>query len=196
MHTRIFTTSARMETSTPPRQGLLLTPLIIKKSSLEHSNPETIASIANQPISSVKIETTSIVTSQNSAQDLYLHNSLQSSWKIVRATHSFDLPQGLAHQNPLLTLDDGNLFLVHAAYSSGWIDGTSLATGSRGWLPGNLCEIYKPEKLCFLFNTLLCFQDLRSRDLAKASDCRKFIGAIAAGVRVLLVRPTTLMQLC
>lgn len=90
-----------------------------------------------------------------------------------------------------LPLQSGDVVLVHSIHDNGWADGTLMATGSRGWLPTNYCEVYGGDGIDDLLSALTVFWDLvkgsSDGDLAvfNSSD---YARGLVGGVRVLLVR--------
>ena len=90
----------------------------------------------------------------------------------------------------ILSLDTGDLILVHSVHTNGWADGTLLASGARGWLPTNYCEGYDNEPISALLRSLTMFWDLvrsSSGTTMRAFQHSDYVKGLVAGVRCLLV---------
>ncbi|KXG45996.1 uncharacterized protein PGRI_048520 [Penicillium griseofulvum] len=63
------------------------------------------------------------------------------SRKYLRAFYPY-CPAGGFLSSVILSLDPGDIILVHTLHTSGWADGTKLDSKQRGWLPTNYCVVY------------------------------------------------------
>ncbi|KAI1004147.1 hypothetical protein K3495_g4064 [Podosphaera aphanis] len=59
----------------------------------------------------------------------------------------------------VISLNEGDVILIHSIHTNGWADGTVLSSGARGWLPTNFCEPYEPEPMQCLLSAFLNFWD-------------------------------------
>ena len=88
-----------------------------------------------------------------------------------------------------VTLNVGDVVLIHSVQANGWADGTLLGSGARGWLPTNFCEPYDPDAMRALLQSLTYAYDFlranASEDIAlfaRTDHARGF----KAGVRAFL----------
>jgi hypothetical protein len=128
----------------------------------------------------------------NGSQDR-IHRTMEQPQPIfhnfLRAFYPFQ-PSNLASTTTVtLPLQTGDVILVHSIHTTGWADGTLLASGARGWLPTNYCEAYDEDAIRNLLKALLNFWDLVrggwSSDINTAGSPEPWRGIIA-GVRYLL----------
>jgi hypothetical protein len=89
-----------------------------------------------------------------------------------------------------VSIDRGDVILVHTVHPNGWADGTLLASGARGWLPTNYCEAYDHPTIHNLLNALTHLWDLvregESGNLV-AFTKQDYVRGLIAGVRYFLV---------
>ncbi|KAK6396563.1 hypothetical protein LTR65_008461 [Meristemomyces frigidus] len=111
----------------------------------------------------------------------------------LRAFYPFDPMATLTVSDDSLlmtiSLQPGDLILVHSVHANGWADGTVLTSGERGWLPTNYCEAYDHPYLGNLLNAMTQFWDLleESEDTNLSTFVRQdYIRGLIAGVRYLL----------
>ena len=72
--------------------------------------------------------------------------------KYVRAIHEYHPTQSQGAKTVPLRI--GDVVLVHLTHGNGWLDGTVLGSGTRGWLPANYCQPYDHEHIRHLFHAL------------------------------------------
>lgn len=89
-----------------------------------------------------------------------------------------------------VSINQGDVILVHSIHPNGWADGTLIADGSRGWLPTNYCEVYDPQQMMKLLNSLTHLWDLvrigENGDLTAFAK-QDYVRGTIGGVRSLLV---------
>lgn len=115
----------------------------------------------------------------------------------LRAFYPFNPGYTISDSSVTLSLEEGDVVLVHSVHTNGWADGTLLVSGARGWLPTNYCEAYEPDDMRSLLKALLNFWALlRSTSINdnKIFGNQEFMKGIIAGVRFLLVRYDTLLR--
>ncbi|KAK5107893.1 hypothetical protein LTR62_000552 [Meristemomyces frigidus] len=130
------------------------------------------------------------VTSQHVSETLPAHAQFHN---YLRAFYPFEAPSDTANADDALlmtvTINPGDLILVHSVHANGWADGTVLTTGERGWLPTNYCEAYDHPYLRNLLNAMTQFWDLiGANENANLSAFvrQDYIRGLIAGVRYLL----------
>ncbi|GAB7345476.1 hypothetical protein MBLNU457_3803t1 [Dothideomycetes sp. NU457] len=103
--------------------------------------------------------------------------------KYVRAIYEYHPAQFQDVETVSLRL--GDLVLVHLTHGNGWLDGTVLGSGTRGWLPANYCQPYDHEHIRHLLHALTrLWTECASNESSSHQD-RDHAGLIA-GVRYLL----------
>jgi hypothetical protein len=115
-----------------------------------------------------------------------------------RAFCPFHPTYAISDSTVTLPLNEGDVILVHSIHTNGWADGTLLLSGARGWLPTNYCEAYEPEPMQSLLKALLNFWDLLRSGLSSDNEVfgnQEFMRGLIAGVRYLLVSPTSSLLL-
>ncbi|KAG6053603.1 hypothetical protein E4U17_004560 [Claviceps sp. LM77 group G4] len=113
----------------------------------------------------------------------------------LRAFYPFNPGYTISDSSVTLSLEEGDVVLVHSVHTNGWADGTLLVSGARGWLPTNYCEAYEPDDMRSLLKALLNFWALlRSTSINdnKIFGNQEFMKGIIAGVRFLLERTACL----
>jgi hypothetical protein len=108
----------------------------------------------------------------------------------LRAFYPFHPTYMMSDSTVTLSLNEGDVVLVHSIHTNGWADGTLLLTGARGWLPTNYCEAFDPEAMRNLLKALLNFWDLMRSGIVSDREIfgnQEFMRGIIAGVRYLLV---------
>ncbi len=99
-------------------------------------------------------------------------------------------PEETSSSTVTLALQEGDIIMVHSVHSNGWADGTRLASGARGWLPTNYCEVYEPESMKMLLDALReIWALLRTEDATQGhfDPDESFVRGMIEGVRCLLV---------
>ncbi|KAK3722763.1 Ras guanine nucleotide exchange factor bud5 [Vermiconidia calcicola] len=111
----------------------------------------------------------------------------------LRAFCHFERPAKVADSEEALlmtvTIQPGDLILVHTVHENGWADGTVFTTGARGWLPTNYCETFDHSLMRNLLNAMTQFWDLlgAGEDANLSTFMRQdYIRGLIAGVRYLL----------
>lgn len=96
-----------------------------------------------------------------------------------------------------VSINQGDVILVHSIHPNGWADGTLLGSGSRGWLPTNYCEPYDHPSVSSLLSALTHLWDLvRSGENGNPMVFAKqdYVRSMIAGVRVLLEKSDCLTR--
>lgn len=108
----------------------------------------------------------SLAHSQSEAQDERFTGASRSEFhNYLRAFFPFRPPSTISPSSVTLSLEAGNVILVHSIHTNGWADGTLLDTGARGWLPTNYCEGYDHFSMRPLLKALTEFYEMiRNRD--------------------------------
>ncbi|KAG9257621.1 ras guanine nucleotide exchange factor domain-containing protein [Emericellopsis atlantica] len=133
-------------------------------------------------------------TPSSSQEDLSEDQGPPTFHNFLRAHYPFD-NSALDDSNITMPLDRGDILMVHSIHTTGWADGTLLATGSRGWVPTNYCESYEPEEIRSLLHALLNFWDLlRSPSIndRELFSSQEYLRGMIAGIRHLLQRTNCL----
>lgn len=130
-------------------------------------------------------------TPHGSSEDLLDERPASPAFhKFLRAFYPFSPEPAIASSTVTLSLNEGDIILVHSIHTSGWADGTLLTTGARGWLPTNYCEAYDHQNIQSLLDALLTLWDLlrgHSGSNMIIYRSQDFIRPMVAGVRRLLV---------
>lgn len=108
----------------------------------------------------------------------------------LRAFYPFHPDYDDSSSTITLPLNYGDVILIHSIHTNGWADGTLLASGARGWLPTNYCEVYDSQPIGTLLKGLISFWDLVRSASGGASEVlggQDYVGGLIAGVRCLLV---------
>jgi hypothetical protein len=108
----------------------------------------------------------------------------------LRGVYPFHPTYSISDTTVTLSLNEGDVILVHSIHTNGWADGTILISGARGWLPTNYCEAYEPDPMRNLLKALLNFWDLLRSGMNTDNEVfgnQEFMRGIIAGVRYLLV---------
>ncbi|KAF1976127.1 ras guanine-nucleotide exchange protein-like protein [Bimuria novae-zelandiae CBS 107.79] len=96
-----------------------------------------------------------------------------------------------------VSINQGDVILVHSVHPNGWADGTLLASGARGWLPTNYCEPYDHPTIRTLLNALTNLWDLvrdgENGDLLVFTK-QDYVRSLIAGVRFFLERTECLTR--
>lgn len=90
-----------------------------------------------------------------------------------------------------VTLQRGDVILIHSVQPNGWADGTVLSTGARGWLPTNYCEPFEHASVHGLLNAVTHVWDyarLQAEQLPSTSHNQDYMHGMIAGVRRFLER--------
>lgn len=122
--------------------------------------------------------------------DLGVFSSIKDDWpapplhrKYVRAVYEYHPAK--YQEAKTVALRAGDVVLVHLTHSNGWVDGTVLGSGTRGWLPANYCQPYDHEYIRNLFHALTrLWTRCASNEPTLSQDQR----GLVAGVRYLLQR--------
>jgi hypothetical protein len=134
------------------------------------------------------LQTTRPATPSNSQPDLQTNPSVFHNFLL--AIYPFHPAYAISDTTVKLPLTNGDVILVHSIHTNGWADGTLLASGARGWLPTNYCEVYSPELTRKPLRVLSDFWDLLQSGLTSGNEVfadEEFMRGIAAGVFCLLV---------
>ncbi|PBP19355.1 ras guanine-nucleotide exchange protein-like protein [Diplocarpon rosae] len=131
-------------------------------------------------------------TPSGSQEDLnsYMEPAPPVFHPFLRAFYPFQPTYAMSDTTVTLSLNEGDVVLVHSIHINGWADGTLLLSGARGWLPTNYCEAYDPEPMRILLKALLNFWDLMRSGTINDSEIfgnQEFMRGIIGGVRYLLV---------
>ncbi|KAI9884572.1 MAG: hypothetical protein M1823_003644 [Watsoniomyces obsoletus] len=116
----------------------------------------------------------------------------------LRAFCSFE-PEESSSTTITLSLLEGDLIMVHSVHTNGWADGTRLASGARGWLPTNYCDVYEPEAIKTLLDALReIWARLRTEDATQGrfEPDETFVRGMIEGVRWLLEQCNCLTRDC
>ncbi|KAF3931814.1 hypothetical protein ABW19_dt0200874 [Dactylella cylindrospora] len=107
----------------------------------------------------------------------------------MRAFYTFKPPNQPADTTTItLPLSPGDMVMIHNIHVNGWADGTTLASGARGWLPTNFCAEYEAEQMQSLLKAcVILFDQLRgaATEGFEASS-QAAVGEVVNGVRFLL----------
>ena len=157
------------------------------------------------PLQITKCKTRTSASSNLSRQSLQSQNRVQSTLSeedsrpllqqnqfhnYLRATYSFCPDQEETVATSMLQLHKGEIILVHQKTAEGWVDGTLLSTGARGWLPSNYCQPFDQEPIGVLMRALTQFWDLTkgdSRGSMVLAHNQDYVRGLVSGVRWLLV---------
>ncbi|CAL3971257.1 unnamed protein product [Diplocarpon coronariae] len=115
----------------------------------------------------------------------------------LRAFYPFQPTYAMSDTTVTLSLNEGDVVLVHSIHVNGWADGTLLLSGARGWLPTNYCEAYDPEPMRILLQALLNFWDLMRSGTISDNEIfgnQEFMRGIIGGVRYLLEKSSCLTR--
>lgn len=125
--------------------------------------------------------------------------------KYLRAVHAYNPSEATlaslgGDTSKTVSLNPGDIILVHLTHSNGWADGSVLSTGQRGWLPTNYCQNYDHEYIRYLFHALTHFWTAcvfpDSSSLGQEPQIDR-LAPISNGVRHLLVRiPSAIHYRC
>lgn len=184
---------------------LYVAPLQITKdcwrtsSNTSSSSQRTLTSKGKKRMSHKGGQFTPPLTPQSSGENLQGRNdSSQATFHTyLRAYYSFHPTCDETSSTVTLPLNHGDIILVHSVHTSGWADGTLLASGARGWLPTNYCEAYNNEPARVLLKALTKFWDLAKGSSSHGLEAlvnQDYVRGLVAGVRCLLV--STLISNC
>lgn len=126
-------------------------------------------------------------TSEATQPEVVFHNYL-------RAFYPFRPTGDLCPETVTLSLEQGDVVMIHSVHANGWADGTLLETGARGWLPTNYCEPYEQEQLLHLLKALTAFwETIRGGSNSSIEMFRNqdYMHGLIAGVRLVLVSENT-----
>lgn len=115
--------------------------------------------------------------------------------KYLRAFHEYQPAQSTLSGSTggvsvTVSLNEGDIILVHLTHANGWADGTVLQTGARGWIPTNFCEAFDHPFVRSLMHALTQLWDYLSsegRGKAMVDERQDYVQGLIAGVRRLLV---------
>lgn len=65
--------------------------------------------------------------------------------RFLRVVHPYQPKQPTSPSTVCLNLHGGEVILMHTIHTTGWVDGTALDSGQRGWVPINYCSVYEDE---------------------------------------------------
>ncbi|RVD89284.1 uncharacterized protein DFL_000300 [Arthrobotrys flagrans] len=106
----------------------------------------------------------------------------------MRAFYHFRPFQNADTATVTIALSPGDMIMVHNIHENGWADGTTLASGSRGWLPTNFCAAYEvDEMLPLLKASIAVFEECRVASNASfVTASQTVVADVVNGVRHLL----------
>jgi hypothetical protein len=184
-----------------PRDSIYVAPLRIEKkrsnsnasrSSRKSRNRTSQQHARNQSLggqSQSSQQVTPPLTPRSSQQSLQEQAQLDFH-PFLRAFYPFQPGYSADSSTITLSLNAGDLILVHSVHTNGWADGTLLSSGARGWLPTNYCEAYETPHIRLLLKACLMLFDqyrIGSEEGGVTVD-QHAVTALVAGVRHLLVR--------
>ena len=115
----------------------------------------------------------------------------------LRASYPFQPSTAPPQSTVTLTLNAGDIALIHTVHINGWADGTLLETGERGWLPTNYCEAYDYIAMRPLLRSLRDFWDIMrsgSHSNLAVFQNKDYLRGLVAGVRYLLEKSDCLTR--
>ncbi|KAK6524226.1 hypothetical protein TWF694_005881 [Orbilia ellipsospora] len=106
----------------------------------------------------------------------------------MRAFYSFKPFQNTDNTTVTIPLNPGDMIMVHNIHENGWADGTTLASGARGWLPTNFCAIYEVDEMQPLLRaSIAVFEECRVASTAAfVTASQTVVADVVNGVRHLL----------
>ncbi|KAF3911978.1 hypothetical protein AA313_de0205256 [Arthrobotrys entomopaga] len=106
----------------------------------------------------------------------------------MRAFYSFKPFQNADNTTVTIPLNPGDMIMVHNIHENGWADGTTLASGARGWLPTNFCAIYEVDEMQPLLEaSIAVFEECRVASTAAfVTASQTVVAGVVNGVRHLL----------
>ncbi|EWC45892.1 hypothetical protein DRE_04899 [Drechslerella stenobrocha 248] len=106
----------------------------------------------------------------------------------MRAFYSFRPVQAADAATVTIPLTPGDMILIHNIHENGWADGTTIASGARGWLPTNFCASYEVDEMQLLLNACIAvFEYYRGTSAENFASAReRVVGDVVNGVRQLL----------
>ncbi|CCX04819.1 ras guanine nucleotide exchange factor domain-containing protein [Pyronema domesticum] len=182
-----------------PRDSIYVAPLRIEKkrsnsnasrSSRKSRNRTSQQHARNQSLggqSQSSQQVTPPLTPRSSQQSLQEQAQLDFH-PFLRAFYPFQPGYSADSSTITLSLNAGDLILVHSVHTNGWADGTLLSSGARGWLPTNYCEAYETPHIRLLLKACLMLFDqyrIGSEEGGVTVD-QHAVTALVAGVRHLL----------
>ena len=196
------------------RASALVEPLHITKSPPRSQSSTSFRSHHTRPSSTRTQRTGSLRSHGNMSPPLTPRTSRQSLperrdshhaafHNYLRAFHHFHPGTSVSSDEDessiTVSIEQGDVILVHSVHPNGWADGTILETGARGWLPTNYCEAFEHDSIRSLLSALTnlwdlvrCYGEEVDVDMLGRQDC---VRPMIAGVRIFLVRanPPTLV---
>ncbi|KAK6518930.1 hypothetical protein TWF281_003622 [Arthrobotrys megalospora] len=106
----------------------------------------------------------------------------------MRAFYHFRPFQNADTATVTIALSPGDMIMVHNIHENGWADGTTLASGSRGWLPTNFCAAYEVDEMQPLLKaSIAVFEECRVASTASfVTASQTVVADVVNGVRHLL----------
>ncbi|KAK6334328.1 hypothetical protein TWF730_003543 [Orbilia blumenaviensis] len=106
----------------------------------------------------------------------------------MRAFYPFRPPHSADTSTVTIALSPGDMIMVHNIHENGWADGTTLATGSRGWLPTNFCASYEVDEMQPLLRaSIAVFEECRvASNSSFITASQTVVADVVNGVRHLL----------
>ncbi|KAJ6257222.1 hypothetical protein Dda_8110 [Drechslerella dactyloides] len=106
----------------------------------------------------------------------------------MRAFYTFRPAQAADAATVTIPLTPGDMILIHNIHENGWADGTTIASGARGWLPTNFCAKYEVDEMQLLMKACIAVFEYYRGTSAElfASAKEKVVGEVVNGVRHLL----------
>ncbi|KAJ5051480.1 uncharacterized protein L3040_001256 [Drepanopeziza brunnea f. sp. 'multigermtubi'] len=196
------------ESDYPARSSAYVAPLSINKDrsgassvSSRHSRSDSSRSMSKIGDSRNQSQMTPPATPDGSLEDLDqdIEPARPVFHPFLRAFYPFHPTYTMSDSTVTLSLNEGDVVLVHSIHTNGWADGTLLLTGARGWLPTNYCEAFDPEAMRNLLKALLNFWDLMRSGIVSDREIfgnQEFMRGIIAGVRYLLEKSNCLTRDC
>ncbi|PBP16983.1 ras guanine-nucleotide exchange protein-like protein [Diplocarpon rosae] len=189
-----------------PQSSAFVAPLFINKDrpgaispASRHGRDTSSRSSSKTGDASRQSQITPPTTPSGSQEDLnsYMEPAPPVFHPFLRAFYPFQPTYAMSDTTVTLSLNEGDVVLVHSIHINGWADGTLLLSGARGWLPTNYCEAYDPEPMRILLKALLNFWDLMRSGTINDSEIfgnQEFMRGIIGGVRYLLEKSNCLTR--